>query len=140
MSRRYQVEATEYGVHVAVGGFVSADEITAMDQDLEGAVEGLSDGCGMVLDLRASPAFSVEAAERLKRQLDLFRDPGMERGAHVLASAIMAIQARRIVSEVGLLPNIRVLVAAGVSGWEVAAVAWADRGEEPPEERGGGKD
>ena len=137
MSRRYQVEATEYGVHVAVGGFVGADEIAAMDRDLERVVGRLTDGFGMILDMRASPAFSVEAAERLKRQLGLCRDHGMERGAIVLESAIMAIQARRIVSEVGLLPKIRFLEASGDDGWEEIAVAWAERGEEPPKEGGG---
>lgn len=136
MSPRYEIEPTEYGVRMAVTGFASPDDIGAMDRDLARVVRGLPEGFGIVLDMRASPAFSIEAAERLKGQLDVCRRHGMERGAIVLQSAIIALQARRIVSEVGLLPRIRFLDASAGGGWEEAAVAWVEDGREPDERRG----
>lgn len=136
MSPRYEIEPTQYGVLMAVTGFASPDDIAAMDRDLARVVRRLPEGFGIVLDMRASPAFSVAAAERLKGQLEVCRRHGMERGAIVLQSAIIALQARRITSEAGLLPRIRFLDASGDTGWERAAVAWVESGEEPDERRG----
>lgn len=134
MSPRYEIEPTSYGLRLSVSGFVSADEVAGMDRDLERAVRRLDDGFGLVMDMSASHAFSNEAAARVKGQLDLCREHGMARGAIVLQSALVALQARRILAELGLLPRVRFLDSSAEGDWEAAAVGWVRDGTEPPEE------
>ncbi|MGD2114139.1 MAG: hypothetical protein PVG07_03740 [Acidobacteriota bacterium] len=133
MSAKYKVETTDYGLKLSVLGFISEDEVRAMNQEIEQQGSGLADGFGVVVDMRASRAFSNEVAELMKEQIGICIKTGMSRGSVVLQSAIMTLQARRLITETNLSDRVRFIDASADTEWEKTAIAWADQGVEPPD-------
>ena len=129
---KYEVEKADYGMKLAVRGFISPGEVTQMNREIEELADQLEPGFGVVVDMRANRALSNEAVELMKRQIAVCMENGMSRGAVVLQSAIMTLQARRLVTETGLGEKIRFIDASSDADWEKAAVSWAARGAEPP--------
>jgi len=138
MSDRYEMETAQYGMRLAFKGYMSPEELGAMNQEMARVVAGLPDGFGVLVDMRGNRAFSPEVVELMKEQIGLCRAHGMDRGAVILRSAIMTLQARRITGEAGILPQIRFLDASADPGWETTAVDWVARGKEPPPRMMGG--
>lgn len=129
---KYDVEKTDYGLKLAVRGFISPEEVGQMNREIEQLATKLDRGFGVVVDMRDNRAFSNEVAELMKKQIGACIENGMSRGAVVLQSAIMTLQARRLVTETGMGDKVRFIDASSDTDWEPAAVAWAARGEEPP--------
>lgn len=138
MSDKYEMETTDYGLRLAFKGFMSPEEVGAMNKVMERTVIDLPDGFGVLVDMRGNRAFSPEVVELMKAQIDICRARGMDRGAVILQSAIMALQARRITGEAGILPQIRFLDSSADPGWEKTAIDWVARGKEPPPRMMGG--
>lgn len=138
MSDTYEIEATDYGMRLSFKGFISPDEIGQLNRQMERVIGGLPDGFGVIVDMRENRAFPNEVAELMKRQIDMCKERGMGRGAIVLQSAIMTLQARRITGEAGILPQIRFLDASADPGWEKTAIDWVAKGVEPPPRMMGG--
>ena len=138
MSDRYEMETADYGLRLAFKGFMTPEEIGGMNQEMEKVVSGLPEGWGVLVDMRGNSAFSPEVVELMKAQIGLCRAHGMDRGAVVLQSAIMTLQARRITGEAGILPQIRFLDASADPAWEKTAIDWVEKGKEPPPRMMGG--
>lgn len=132
MSEKFDVEATDYGMRLAVKGFVSPEDVAEMNQRVEQIVSAQKGSFGVLVDMRANRAFSNEVAELMKQQIEVSKHHGMKRGAIVLQSAIMTLQARRITTETGIGPEVRFIDASADDDWEKSAVAWVARGQEPP--------
>lgn len=139
MSDTYEIEATDYGMRLSFKGFISPDEIGQLNRQMERVIGGLPDGFGVIVDMRENRAFPNEVAELMKRQIDMCKERGMGRGAIVLQSAIMTLQARRITSEAGISPQVRFLDASSDPDWEKTAVAWISQATEPPARVMGGQ-
>ncbi len=135
---KYNVETTDYGLHLVFNGFVSPDEVTQMNTEIERAVTGLQEGFGVLVDMRANRAFSNEVAELLKTQVGIVKERGMSRAAVVLQSAIMTLQARRITTETEATLIIRFIDSSANSNWEKTAIDWITKGTEPPVRMMGG--
>lgn len=138
MSDRYEMETTDYGLRLAFKGFMTPEEIGGMNHEMARLVSGLHEGWGVLVDMRGNSAFSAEVVDLMKAQIGLCRENGMDRGAIVLQSAIMTLQARRITGEAGILPQIRFLDASADPGWEKTAIDWVAKGVEPPPRMMGG--
>lgn len=127
----YDVETTNYGMRLAFKGFPQPEEVAQMNSDVERAIKSLPDGFGVMVDMRANRAFSTEAAEMMKGQIDNCRDFGMKRGAVILQSAIMTLQAKRLAVETGIDQMMRFIDASSHSDWEDRAIKWLEQGTEP---------
>jgi hypothetical protein len=132
------METTDYGLRLAFKGFMTPEEIGGMNHEMARLVSGLHEGWGVLVDMRGNSAFSAEVVDLMKAQIGLCRENGMDRGAIVLQSAIMTLQARRITGEAGILPQIRFLDASADPGWEKTAIDWVAKGVEPPPRMMGG--
>jgi hypothetical protein len=132
------METTDYGLRLAFKGFMTPEEIGGMNHEMARLVSGLHEGWGVLVDMRGNSAFSAEVVDLMKAQIGLCRENGMDRGAIVLQSAIMTLQARRITGEAGVLPQIRFLDASADPGWEKTAIDWVAKGQEPPPRMMGG--
>ncbi|MFP3939101.1 MAG: hypothetical protein ACLF0P_02235 [Thermoanaerobaculia bacterium] len=139
MSDKYEIEATDYGMRLAFKGFASPEEIAELNRQMERTIVGLPDGFGVIVDMRENRAFPHEVAELMKKQIDMCKERGMGRGAIVLQSAIMTLQARRITSEAGISPQVRFLDASADPKWEQTALEWISQGVEPPARVMGGE-
>jgi hypothetical protein len=137
MSAKYKVETTEYGLKLYVLGFINEDEVRKMNHEIETQGANITDDFGVVVDMRASRAFSNEVAELMKEQIGICVKTGMARGSVVLQSAIMTLQARRLITETNLADKVRFIDASADADWEKTAIAWADRGIEPPDRASG---
>lgn len=138
MSKKYEVKATDYGLELSVLGFISPAEVGAMNLDIERLGKKQPDGFGVIVDMRANRAFSNEVAELMKEQIGLCVKTGMNRAAVVLQSAIMTLQARRLVTETGMEQTIRFIDASSDGEWMATARDWVERGTEPPARATGG--
>lgn len=138
MSQNYDIEATEYGMRLTFKGFISPEEIAQLNREIERIIVGLPDGFGVIVDMRENRAFPNEVADLMKRQIDMCKERGMGRGAIVLQSAIMTLQARRITSEAGISPQVRFLDASADPTWEQTALEWISQAVEPPARLMGG--
>lgn len=131
MSDAYEVESTSYGMRLTFKGFPQPDDVAQMNNDVERTIKSLPEGFGVMVDMRANRAFSNEAAEMMKGQIDTCRDFGMKRGAVILQSAIMTLQAKRLAVETGINTLMRFIDSSSDPNWEDKAVRWLDQGTEP---------
>lgn len=138
MSKKYDVKTTDYGLELSVLGFINPSEVASMNQDIERLGGQQNDGFGVIVDMRANRAFSNEVAELMKEQIGLCVKTGMNRAAVVLQSAIMTLQARRLVTETGMEQRIRFIDASSDGDWHTTARDWVERGSEPPARATGG--
>jgi|CXWL01.1.fsa_nt_gi hypothetical protein len=127
----YEVAAAPYGMRIAYQGFPSAQDVAEMTGDIQRIIAVLPAGWGVLVDMRQNKAFSAESAEMMKQQIEACKRYGMQRAVVILQSAIMALQAKRISNETGILPFIRFIDAGSDPAWEQAAIAWLTRGVEP---------
>lgn len=132
MSKKYEVKSTDYGLELSILGFISPSEVGTMNQEIERVGSQQSDGFGVIVDMRANRAFSNEVAELMKEQIGLCVKTGMNRAAVVLQSAIMTLQARRLVTETNMEQRIRFIDASSDGDWMATAREWIDKGVEPP--------
>lgn len=131
MSKKYGVAKTDYGMKLSILGFINPDEVNQMNREIKDLGKKLDDGFGIVVDMRENRAFSNEVAELMKDQIGICIDVGMARAGIVLQSAIMTLQARRLIAETGIADRVRFIDASSEPDWERAAVQWASRGAEP---------
>ena len=131
MSTKFGVEQTDYGMKLSILGFINPDEVNQMNREIQELGKKLDDGFGIVVDMRENRAFSNEVAELMKEQIGICIDVGMARAAIVLQSAIMTLQARRLIAETGIADRVRFIDASSEPDWEKVAVQWASRGVEP---------
>lgn len=132
MSNKYSIKPTDYGLKLEILGFMEPEEAASMNRELEAAVSKLDEGFALVVDMRANRAFSNEVAELMKEQVGICLDGGMSRAGVVLQSAIMTLQARRVVAETGTAEKIRFIDASADVDWEKTAEDWVVRSVEPP--------
>ena len=132
MSKKFEVKPTEFGMELSILGFIGPSEVAEMNKDIERIGSQAPDGFGVLVDMRANRAFSNEVAELMKEQIGLCVATGMNRAAVVLQSAIMTLQARRLVTETGMEQQIRFIDASSDDDWTATARDWIDRGVEPP--------
>jgi hypothetical protein len=132
MSKKYEVTKTDYGLKLGIMGFIDSDQVLKMNQEIETKGGELDDGFAVVVDMRENRAFSNEVADLMKEQIGLCVKVGMQRASVVLQSAIMTLQARRLVTETQMSERIRFIDASADIDWEKTAEDWAVRGVEPP--------
>jgi len=131
MSKKYKVEQTDYGMRLSILGFINSDEVNQMNREIKELGTKLDDGFGILVDMRENRAFSNEVAELMKEQIGICIDVGMKRAGIILQSAIMTLQARRLIAETGIADKVRFIDASSEPDWEKLAVQWATRGVEP---------
>lgn len=127
----FEISPAPYGMRIAYKGFPTPEDVAAMTGEMQRIIAPLAPGWGVLVDMRHNKAFSAESADMMKQQIETCKLAGMNRAAVVLQSAIMALQARRISNETGIIPFIRFIDAGSDPAWEQAATAWITRGTEP---------
>ncbi len=131
MAQKFKVEEADYGMKLYILGFISPQDAAQMNQEIKKLGAKLGDTFGAVVDMRENRAFSNEVAELMKEQIGICIDVGMVRAAIVLQSAIMTLQARRLIAETGIADRVRFIDASSDDDWEKTATGWASRGLEP---------
>jgi len=131
MSKKFGVVQTDYGMKLSILGFINPDEVSSMNHEIQALGKKLDDNFGIVVDMRENRAFSNEVAELMKDQIGIAIDVGMARAGIVLQSAIMTLQARRLIAETGIGDRVRFIDASSDADWEKTAIQWAARGVEP---------
>jgi hypothetical protein len=127
----HKIEETDYGYRMVLEGFLPREEAGALLRDLKKAIRPKGGPFAVMVDLRRSRAFPVEAQEILKAALRHCKETGMERNACVLDSPIAAVQARRLAQETGVESSSRYIDASLDPDWEKVAVDWLVRAIDP---------
>ncbi len=128
----HKLDATDYGLRVALEGFLDRGAMAALADDVRAYCRGAPAEFRALFDLRRAAAFPVEAQETMKRCLETLREHGLGRHAVVVAGALATLQAKVLWREAGAAGGCRVLDAAVAPDWEEPALAWIEEGLEPP--------
>ena len=131
MSNKYRVEKASYGMKLSILGFINPNEVDTMNREVQELGSKLDDGFGIIVDMRENRAFSNEVAELMKEQIGICIDVGMGRAGIILQSAIMTLQARRLIAETGIADRVRFIDASSEPDWEKVATQWVTRAVEP---------
>ncbi len=126
-----QIEETDYGYRVTFESTVDRDTARGMLDELRRSVRPRDGGFTMLVDLRGTRSFTAEAQELVKQTILICREAGMGRNAVVTHSAIAGLQARRMVKETGIAPDLRYIDETSHPDWQERALAWLIDGAEP---------
>jgi hypothetical protein len=127
----HKIEETSYGYRVTFDGFLQRDDAGTLLDSMRSTVKPRDGGFSVLVDMRTSRAFPVEAQEVVKQAILLCKEAGLERNAVVLNSAIAALQARRLARETGIEKDIRYIDASNEPEWERVAIDWLTDGIDP---------
>jgi hypothetical protein len=127
----HKIEETSYGYRVTFEGFLQRDDAGTLLDSMRSTVKPRDGGFSVLVDMRTSRAFPVEAQEVVKQAILLCKEAGLERNAVVLNSAIAALQARRLARETGIEKDIRYIDASNEPEWERVAIDWLTDGIDP---------
>ena len=127
----HRIEETPYGYRVTFEGFLQRDDAGALLDSMRSTVRPREGGFSVLVDMRTSRAFPVEAQEAVKQAILLCKEAGLERNAVVANSAIATLQAKRLARETGIEAGIRYIDAASEPEWERVAVDWLTAGIDP---------
>ncbi len=126
-----QILEKSFGYELVFESNVDRDLARKMLENLRRTLRPRAGGFGVLVDLRATRSFTAEAQELVKQTILICREAGMGRNAVVTHSAIAGLQARRMVKETGIAPDLRYIDAASRADWRDVAVAWLVDGTEP---------
>jgi len=132
-----QISETPFGFEIVFESTVDRDTARQMLEELRRILprEG---GFAILVDLRATRSFTAEAQELVKQTILIFREAGMGRNAVVTHSVIAGLQARRMVKETGIAPDLRYIDGTARDDWRDVALAWLVDGIEPDPPGGSG--
>ena len=133
-----QIVETPFGYELVFESTVDRDTARRMLEELRRTVRPREGGFAVLVDLRATRSFTAEAQELVKQTILICREAGMGRNAVVTHSVIAGLQAKRMVKETGIAPDLRYIDGTARADWRDHALAWLINGVEPeePGERG----
>ncbi|HXU45530.1 MAG TPA: hypothetical protein VN783_08385 [Thermoanaerobaculia bacterium] len=126
-----KIEETPYGLKVTFETVVDVAMASRMVDEFRRRVHPREGGFAILVDLRATRSFPAEVQEVIKQAILILREAGMHRNAVIVHSTIAGLQARRMVKETGIAPELRYF-DADLPDWEETALAWLVDGTEPP--------
>ena len=126
-----QITETPFGYEIVFERTVDRETARRMLEEFRRTVRPRDGGFSVLVDLRATRTFTAEAQELVKQTILILREAGMGRNAVVTHSVIAGLQARRIVKETGIAPDLRYVDATRHTDWRERALAWLIDGLEP---------
>lgn len=128
----YNVEQTEYGLRLTLGGFIEEDEMTEYCDAIKSAADDQVGSFRVVADMREATAMPDDSAEELKRVMGYCDQQGLERAAGIVESATTAMQLQNLAETVNHAGGETVFIdASDLEDWESAALEWVKDGVEP---------
>ncbi len=125
-----QTQSTPYGYRSTISDVLPEAEAKAWFEDVKRAV-GTRSNFGQLIDLRRQKAYGPETNAIIQEAMTYVRARGMQRSAVVLASAVTALQIKRLAKETGMYAYERYIDASADPNWEQTALAWIERGVDP---------
>lgn len=119
----FDVETTEYGLKVDLGGFLDEEELEAFYGEMESQVDRQPDNFHIYADHRGVKAMPDGAGEQFAELMAMCKEGGLDRSVVIVDSAITAMQQRRLRDEAGLDQQ-KVVNADGNADWEQDARSW----------------
>jgi hypothetical protein len=124
------LEPTPYGFRMSMSAQVTEAEMQAFMEKMKRLVTG-ERRFGLLVDARAQKAQQPQVAAQVQECMRWMMAHGQDRSAVLLDSALARLQTARMARESGLDKE-RILYGSSDPRWEAAALAWIERGEEPP--------
>jgi hypothetical protein len=100
-------------------------------KDSERFLRTVLPGFGVFVDMRGLKPLSEEAQKVMVRGQALYKKAGMKRSVVVLASAVIAMQFRRLAKESGIYEWERYLDPSTHPDFESVGVAWLEKAADP---------
>lgn len=128
----YDVDQTEYGMKVTLGGTVSEAEMREFNEECRRVVDSQTGEFGVFGDLRGLETLSDDAERQLADAMAYTKKQGFTRAAVVVDSPILDLQQEHLGEEVGVASAGRVVIdASAVDDWEAKGLDWVKDGVEP---------
>ena len=124
------LEPTSYGYRMSISGQVTEEEMQGVFEKMKRLVTG-ERRFGLLVDARAQKAQAPAVAAKVQACMQWMLAHGQARSAILIDSALTRLQAARMAREIGM-ENERILFATSDPRWEAAALAWIEKGQEPP--------
>ena len=124
------LEPTPYGFRMSMSGQVTEAEMQAFLEKMKRLVTG-ERRFGLLVDARAQKVQQPAVAALVQEGMRWMMAHGQHRSAVLLDSALARLQTVRMARETGMSDE-RLIYGSDDPRWEAAALAWIERGEEPP--------
>ena len=119
----FDVEGTEHGIRVSLGGFLDQDELKDYYEELELRVNRQSGDFHIYADHRGMKAMPDGVDEQFAGFMAMCKDGGLDQSVVVVDSAITAMQQRRLRDEAGMEGQ-KVVNADQNDDWKQEAQEW----------------
>lgn len=107
-------------------------EMQAFNEECRRVVDSLSEGFGVLGDLRGLEALDDEAEKQLADAMAYSDREGFGRAAVVVDSPILDLQQEQLGEEAGVDNSGRIVIdATAVDDWKTQALDWVNDGVEP---------
>lgn len=126
-----KIEKKSYGYKITLAGSVSPDEMLQWVAASKEALTSSPPKFGVVVDMRDLKPLTPEAQNHMQEGQKLYKGKGMTRSAVIVASAVLAMQFKRIANETGIYEWERYVSAAQTSDFEKVAENWVSNGVDP---------
>jgi len=114
----YKIDKKEYGFYLVFADFIKMDEMQQWVKDSEKALTSSNGKFGVFIDMRSLKPILPDAQEYMQQGQKLYKHKGMLRSVVILASAITAMQFKRIAKETGIYEWERYIDASKTPNWE----------------------
>ena len=127
----YQIQKTEYGSRVILGGTFSFEEATQFEHELA-ELRSMNDGPrGVLVDIRTLVPPEPRVVDIITRALGQSFESGLNRAAIVVNSPVVRGQAIQVAFRAGAAHSSRCLDASKMPDWEEQSLNWVIYGVEP---------
>lgn len=127
----YKIEKKLYGYKLTFGDKILVDEMARWVKDSTAALATASGSFSIFVDMRTlQPLDDATQAEMQKGQ-KLYKAKGMARSVVIVASAIVAMQFKRLARSTGIYEWERYISEEGNPTWEKKGLDWVEKSIDP---------
>ncbi len=127
----YKIEKIPFGFKMSFGGFITEDEMNNWVNDSKKALLLKPLNFGVYVDMRTLKPLPPESQKIMQGGQKLYKMAGMKRSVVILNDAVTTMQFKRIAKETGIYQWERYINAKEKSNFELLAVNWLTKGEDP---------
>lgn len=120
----YEINKTDYGLHVTMGGVYEENEIQEYVVEKEKLLSEIDGPYSIIIDLRTAIPPKFEDAQLLKESQEKMRDNNLHRMAIIVSSPVIMNQAKQIGFLAAVQSNTKYINASKTEDWEKEALLW----------------
>lgn len=120
----YQIERTEYGLHLTFGNVILVKEMTEWLNNIKKAVDNISEDFLVYVDMRTIGPVPHDSQLVLEKGQKYCQDNGMQRSVVILSDTLTKMQFTRIAKKSGIYEFERYIDSSTTDDWEKQGIDW----------------